>query len=71
MTEAMLLLARDWKEGRLHPVHPTIGQLLNQALARAGEDVVPHRTHTNRLARTLEDLIRNEYERGGSRGGIN
>jgi len=67
MIEEMLLLAREWKEGRLHPVHPTIAQLFNQALARAHEDVVPFKTHTNRMAASLTDLIAREYRRESSK----
>jgi hypothetical protein len=57
-----LELAREWKEGRIVAVHPSIGRMLNCALTANGEDPVPFGLATNSQAPSLIDLIRGEYE---------
>jgi hypothetical protein len=56
-----LSLARAWKRGELRPVHPIIGRMFNQALARVGEDCVPFRLSTSEKAPSLAELVRREY----------
>lgn len=59
----MLKLARDWKDGRLRPVHPSVGQMLNRALVGAHEECVPFRRATSLTSPSIADLIRTEHER--------
>jgi len=57
-----LRLARDWRDGKLEPVHPSVGRMLNAALAANGETPVPFGRATNSSAPSLVDLVRAEYE---------
>lgn len=59
----VLELARDWKAGKLTPVHPSVGRVLNRALVAADEDPVPHRRNTSLRAPSVVDLVRREHER--------
>lgn len=64
----VLELARDWKAGKLTPVHPSVGRVLNRALTHGGEDAVPFARNTVSSAPSIVDLIRGEHERAPGGG---
>lgn len=64
---ALLAVARDWKAGRLRPMHSTIARQLNRVLVASGEAPVPFARATDPDARSFAELIRAEHERAGDR----